>query len=489
MSVVASADYLRVREQDNILRLAFPQPGSAGFLYNTEVGGVPSPVDIIDKVKQGREMTVAEVAGLVRGFTAGEIPDYQMAAWLMAVCLRGLTMEETLALTLAMADSGRRLDLSSVPGLKVDKHSTGGVADTTTLAVVPLAAAGGVPVAKMSGRGLGFTGGTIDKLSAIRGFDTALPPDRFVALLRQYGLAITGQTPDIAPADGKIYALRDVTATVDSIPLIASSIMSKKLAAGADRILLDVKVGCGAFMHSLDDAIKLAQTMVHIGMACQRETVALITAMDEPLGQAIGNALEVQEAVAVLQGRGPKALTSVCLTLAGYLLTLGGQARDAAAGYRRARELLASGAALNKFRAWVTAQGGDPAFIVRPDLLPQARYRAMITAPASGYITHLDAAGCGRVAMLLGAGRRRKDDVIDLAAGVVLHCRRGDKVLVGQPLLALFTNDAALLPAAEALGCQTVAIGSSPPAPAPLIYGVVDEHGFRRLTDENFNMK
>lgn len=440
-----------------------------------------SPVEIIAKVKQGREMTAAEITGLVRGFTAGEIPEYQMAAWLMAVCLRGLTEEETLALTLAMADSGRRLDLSAVPGIKVDKHSTGGVGDTTTLVVAPLVAAGGVPVAKMSGRGLGFTGGTIDKLSAIPGFNTALSPVRFVAILQRHGLAITGQTPDIAPADGKIYALRDVTATVDSIPLIASSIMSKKLAAGADRILLDVKVGSGAFMQRLDDAVNLARTMVHIGSCCQRETVALITNMDEPLGQAIGNALEVREAVAVLRGQGPAALTGVCLELAAHLLVLGGQEPDVTAGRRRAEKLLASGAALEKFQDWVAAQGGDPAFINQPDMLPQARHQAVVAAADSGCVTHLDAAMCGRAAMLLGAGRRRKGEAIDLAAGVVLHCRRGDVVQAGQPLMELFTNDAGLLPPAESLCRQAVTIAPTQPPPSPLLYGVVDKDGFHRL--------
>lgn len=438
-------------------------------------------VDIIAKKRRGQQLAAEEINYLVHGYAAGDIPDYQMAAWLMAVCLQGMSADETLALTLAMVDSGSKLDLSAVPGIKVDKHSTGGVADTTTLVVAPLVAAAGVPVAKMSGRGLGFTGGTIDKLAAIPGFRTVLTPAEFIDMLRRHGLAVMGQTPDIAPADGKIYALRDVTATVDSIPLIASSIMSKKLAAGADRILLDVKVGSGAFMRQLDDAIRLAETMVYIGVRCQRETVAIISGMDEPLGQAIGNSLEVQEAVEVLKGRGPAALRQVCLELAARMLVLGGETPDVATGRSKAARILTSGQALAKFREWVTAQAGNEAFIDQPDLLPRARIQTTVTAATTGYVIKMDAAALGRAAMLLGAGRNRKEDNIDLAAGIILLHRRGDLVEAGEALAILFTNEADRIPSAQALCREAIAVGPTPPPPQPLLYGVVDQHGFTSL--------
>ncbi len=435
-------------------------------------------VDIILDKRDGRELAAAAIEELIGAYTAGDIPDYQMAAFLMAVFFRGMTAAETAALTLAMAKSGATVDLGDVPGVKVDKHSTGGVADTTTLVLAPLVAAAGVPVAKMSGRGLGFSGGTIDKLEAIPGFRTALSSEEFLANLGRIGVAITGQTPDIAPADGKLYALRDVTGTIESIPLIASSVMSKKIAAGADKILLDVKTGSGAFMKTPEQAFKLAETMVGIGSLVGRETMAVISTMHEPLGLAVGNSLEVAEAIDILAGTGgAPELREVCLTLGAYMLVMAGRAADFAAGYRELAALLDSKAALAKFAALVAAQGGNSDIIANRALLPLAAIRHSVPCQAAGIVQSIDAARIGYAAMLLGAGREYKGQQIDLGAGLVMHCRIGDKLAKGQPLATLYTAEPARVAPAAAAVAAAVAIGPEKAARPKLILGTVTSTG------------
>lgn len=437
-------------------------------------------VDIILNKRDGRELTAGEIGELIRAFTAGDIPDYQMAAWLMAVFFRGMTGEETAALTAAMAQSGEMVDLSGVPGVKVDKHSTGGVADTTTLILAPLVASAGVPVAKMSGRGLGFTGGTVDKLESIPGFRTALTRDEFLGRVRRVGVAITSQTPNIAPADGKIYALRDVTGTVESIPLIASSIMSKKIAAGADKILLDVKTGSGAFMKTTEDAVKLAVTMVNIGELVGRETMAVITSMAEPLGLAVGNSVEVAEAVDILAGKGgAPELRELCLTLGAHMLVLAGKAADFADGYGLLRRQLESGAALAKFRELVAAQGGDPEIVSKRELLPLSFHKAAVASDRSGYVQAIDAARIGYGAMLLGAGREYKGQAVDLGAALFMECRIGDRVEKGAVLAALHAGHPDKLARAAEVVKAAIAIGDEPAVRPRLILGTVTKSGVK----------
>ncbi|MDT8901092.1 thymidine phosphorylase [Anaeroselena agilis] len=439
-------------------------------------------VDTILDKRDGRELSAAVINELIASYTAGEIPDYQMAAFLMAVYFRGMTAAETAALTLAMAKSGATVDLGAVPGVKVDKHSTGGVADTTTLVLAPLVAAAGVPVAKMSGRGLGFTGGTIDKLEAIPGFRTALSSEEFLANLGRIGVAITGQTADIAPADGKLYALRDVTATIESIPLIASSVMSKKIAAGADKILLDVKTGSGAFMKTPEQAFKLAETMVGIGTLVGRETMAVISTMHEPLGLAVGNSLEVAEAIDILSGAGgAPELREICLTLGAHMLVMAGKAADFAAGYRKLQELLDGKEALAKFAALVAAQGGNPDVVANRALLPLAAIRHIVASPAGGFVQSVDAARIGYAAMILGAGREYKGQQIDLGAGLVMHCRLGDKLALGQPLATLYTADPTKIPSAEAAISAAITIGPDKAARPELILGTVTAAGINMV--------
>ncbi|BBB92939.1 pyrimidine-nucleoside phosphorylase [Methylomusa anaerophila] len=437
-------------------------------------------VDIIAKKRDGMILSEKELTFLINAYTAGEIPDYQMAAWLMAVYQKGMTDEETAILTLAMAKSGDMIDLTSIPGIKVDKHSTGGVADTTTLVLAPLVAATGVPVAKMSGRGLGFTGGTIDKLESIPGLNATLTKEEFISNLLKHNLAITGQTADIAPADGKIYALRDVTATIESIPLIASSIMSKKIAAGADKILLDVKVGNGAFMKKMADALKLAETMVRIGELVGRQTIAAITNMDEPLGEAVGNSLEVREAIGILSGRGSHSLKDVCVTLGSYMLVLAGAACSPAVGKKLLRELLDSGKGLNKFREFIKVQGGNDEIVANPLLLPQAGIKLTLVSKHKGFINQINAAQVGFTAMRLGAGREYKEQQIDLAAGIIMHCRVGDYVEIDQPLATIYTNDGNKLENAISMLRQSIVLGSDSVPIPPLIYGIVDINGFHQ---------
>ncbi len=385
-------------------------------------------IDVIRDKRDGRVLSDQAIEFLVRGATDGSIPDYQLAAWLMAVRLNGMTDNETKTLTLAMAASGRQLDLSSIPGRKVDKHSTGGVGDKATLVVAPLVAAAGIPVAKLSGRALGHSGGTLDKLESIKGFNVDLTIDQFIDQVRQIGIAIAGQTSDLAPADKVLYALRDATATVDSVPLIASSVMSKKLAAGADAIVLDVKCGRGAFVATLDDAVALAQALVAIGTNAGRETVAYITDMEQPLGRAVGNALEVREAIATLSGRGPSDLEGLSLRLGNEMLRMAG------APPTDLRRLLADGSALRKFAQLVEAQSGDPRVVDDPSRLPAAPVQRPVAASEPGQVGAIDALEIGLASKSLGAGRDRKDAPIDLAVGIVLNKKVGDAVQQGEPL-------------------------------------------------------
>lgn len=429
--------------------------------------------DLIRRKRDGGELSPEELGFLVRAYTDGDLPDYQMAAFLMAVFFRGMTEAETTALTLAMAESGEMNDLSVLPGVAVDKHSTGGVADTTTLVLGPLVAACGVTVAKMSGRGLGHTGGTIDKLESIPGFRTALSREEFLDVVQSAGLAVVGQSGELCPADKKIYALRDVTATVDCIPLIASSIMSKKLAGGSHGIVLDVKCGNGAFMKDLERARELARAMVAIGRRAGRETVAVISDMNQPLGMAVGNALEVEEAVLTLAGQGPQRLTDLCLTLGGEMVTLAGRTADPEEGRRIVAEALASGAGLEAFARWVEAQGGDPRVAHDPGLLPRAPVRRVVRSEAEGFVTRVDSERLGVAAMELGAGRRRKEDAIDLTVGLQLRVGLGDRVVIGQELAVIHSSTEAQ--AAEAAERVRAAYGLSaePSEPPPLVYEVI----------------
>lgn len=404
--------------------------------------------DLIEKKKGGQALAADEIAWLVKGYTGEEIPDYQMSAMLMAVYFKGMEDQEITELTLQMAHSGDMVDLSPIEGYKVDKHSTGGVGDKTTLIAGPLAASLGVKVAKMSGRGLGHTGGTVDKLESIPGFRTELTQKEFFDIVKETGIAVVGQSGNLAPADKKIYALRDVTATVDSIPLIASSIMSKKLAAGSQGIVLDVKTGSGAFMKSLEASAVLAEKMVAIGTAAGRQVSALITDMDVPLGHAIGNSLEVIEAVETLRGRGPEDLTQVCLSLTAEMLCHAG--RGSLAECRRLAEgALKNGAGLETFRRMVCAQGGDESCIEDLSLLPAAAFHKVAAAPVSGYVAHMDTEGCGTASVLLKAGRSKKGESIDYSAGILLYKKYGDFVKAGEPLALLCASDPSLFAAAE----------------------------------------
>lgn len=401
--------------------------------------------DLIWKKREGGELTAAEIDFLISGFVKGEIPDYQMSAWCMAVFFKGMTFEECTALTLAMMDSGAKIDLSNIPGLKADKHSTGGVGDTTSLVLLPLVAAAGGTVAKMSGRGLGHTGGTIDKLESISGFRTDLSQSEFSQQVSKIGIAIMGQTKALAPADKKLYALRDLTATVDSIPLIASSIVSKKLAAGADAIVLDVKYGDGAFMHDFDNALKLARTMVEIGNRAGRRFKAVLSDMNQPLGLAIGNSLEIAEAITALKGEGPPDLTELCLTIGGLMLFLAGLSDTPESGEETLKETLLSGAALAKFKALIEAQGGNPKVVDDLNLLPTAPVIREIMAPCDGWIEQINCRALGVIAMELGAGRNRLEDIIKPEVGLKLHAKVGDYLKKGDLLAevhALSDSDA-----------------------------------------------
>ena len=397
-------------------------------------------VDLIEKKQENEVLTIDEIKWIIDGYTNERIPDYQMSALLMAIYFNGMTDEELQALTMAMVKSGDEFDLSAIKGVKVDKHSTGGVGDTTTLVLAPLVASVGVPVPKMSGRGLGHTGGTLDKLESIEGFHIEITEDEFTDLVNKNKLALVGQTGNLTPADKKIYALRDVTGTVGSIPLIASSIMSKKIASGADAIVLDVKVGTGAFMKDIKAAEQLAETMVALGNGVGRNTMAVISDMSQPLGEAIGNALEVNEAIDTLKGEGPEDLTELSLVLGSQMAYLGGVGEDLDDARRILEENIANGKALEKFRVFVEAQGGNPEVIDNPELLPQAEFQIPVKAERSGVVSAIDAEELGIAGMLLGAGRETKDSELDLAAGLILHKKIGDSVEEGETLVTIHSN-------------------------------------------------
>ncbi len=397
-------------------------------------------VDIIEKKRDGQELTTAEINFFIEGYTKGEIPDYQASALAMAIYFQDMNDRERADLTRAMVESGDTIDLSAIDGVKVDKHSTGGVGDTTTLVLAPLVASLGVPVAKMSGRGLGHTGGTIDKLESIAGFHVELTREQFIDLVNRDKVAVIGQSGNLTPADKKLYALRDVTGTVNSIPLIASSIMSKKIAAGADAIVLDVKTGDGAFMKTQEDAEKLAHAMVRIGNHVGRKTIAIISDMSQPLGFAIGNALEVKEAIETLQGKGPKDLTELVLTLGSQMVILAGKAKTSEEAKEMLLDVIHSGKALAKFKEFLANQGGDASIVDDLTKLPQAKYKIELPAKQSGYISRMVADEIGVASMILGAGRATKEDVIDLAVGLVLHKKVGDKVEEGESILTIYSN-------------------------------------------------
>lgn len=430
-------------------------------------------VDLIEQKRDGKSLSKAEIEFIIEGYTNNSIPDYQMSALLMAIFYQDMTDEEISYLTLAMANSGEIIDLSSIEGVKVDKHSTGGVGDTTTLVLAPLVASVGVPVAKMSGRGLGFTGGTLDKFESIPGFKIELSEQEFIDIVNKSKVAVIGQSGNLAPADKKLYALRDVTATVDSIPLIASSIMSKKIAAGADAIVLDVTTGEGAFMKNLEDAKRLAKTMVRIGKLAGRQTMAVISDMSEPLGEAIGNSLEIVEAIDTLKGNGPKDLTEMCYVLGSQMVVLAGKAETLEEAREMLEEALHSGKALEKFREMVKDQGGDVSVIDQTKKILTAKYEIELPAKASGYVTELVANEIGIAAMLLGAGRKTKDDDIDHAVGIKLHKKIGDKVAEGESLLTIYANSKEISEI-ENLLYQNISIGDSPKEPI-LIHDVITE--------------
>lgn len=397
-------------------------------------------VDIIEKKRDGQELTKAEINFVITGYTNGTVPDYQMSALAMAIYFKDMTNQEITDLTMAMVESGEQIDLSAIHGIKVDKHSTGGVGDTTTLVLAPLVAAVGVPVAKMSGRGLGHTGGTIDKLEAIKGFNVEISNDEFIQLVNRDQVAVVGQSGDLAPADKKLYGLRDVTGTVDSIALIASSIMSKKIAAGADAIVLDVTTGDGAFMKNEKDAERLAKTMVQIGKLANRQTMAIISDMSQPLGLAIGNSLEVKEAIDALKGEGPADLMEMVYVLGSQMVVLAKQADTLEAARELLKEAIQSGAATTKFKEMIRNQGGDESIVDHPENLPQAEFVIELPAKESGYVSEMVADQLGIAAMLLGAGRRTKEDTIDYSVGLMLHKKVGDSVTAGEPLVTVYAN-------------------------------------------------
>ena len=437
--------------------------------------------DLIIKKRDGQELTQEEINFMIKEYCEDRIPDYQMSAMLMAIYFKGMNINEIKYLTMAMVHSGKIIDLSSIPGIKVDKHSTGGVGDTTTLALVPMVAAAGVPVAKMSGRGLGHTGGTIDKLESIKGFKTELSQNKFISIVKKVGASIISPTLDLAPADKKLYALRDVTGTIDSIPLIVSSIMSKKLAAGADAILLDVTTGSGAFMPEYKDALKLGKIMVDIGVELGKEAMAVISNMDEPLGFAIGNSLEVKEAIEVLKNRGPEDLRNLCLELGAYMLKLGGAAKNYEEGRNRLEKILKEGTAISKLKEIIAAQGGNPKIIDKPELLPHAKHCTKIKAVMSGYIQKIDSRLVGESAMLLGAGRDKKESKIDLSVGITLKKKVGSRVNTNEDLAEVYYNDSKKLKKAKNKLFSSFIIGNKNPKKLPLILATISKEGVKEF--------
>jgi len=430
-------------------------------------------VDIIIKKRDQLPLTKEEIDFFVQGFTNGEIPDYQASAWAMAVLLNGMTEQETTDLTLAMANSGDILDLSSIAPIVVDKHSTGGVGDKTSLVVAPVVAACGLLVGKMSGRGLGFSGGTLDKLESIPGYRVNLSVDEFMNQLRQIGIVLTGQSVDLAPADGKLYALRDVTGTVPCIPLIASSVMSKKLAAGANVIVLDVKTGFGAFMSNIEDAKKLARMMVTIGKLSGRQVRAVLSDMNQPLGEAVGNAMELCEAIDTLQGHGPADFHEHCMVISSHLLQMGKKADTLEKGRELAEQILKSGDAWKKFRQLVQAQGGDVSAIDQPQLLPHAKIIEPVFSQDSGYLSMVNARTVAEAAILMGAGRAKKGDPIDYGVGVLAHCKVGEEIKKGELLFTIHANDEKKLDQVKTILYSAIKVQDSPCKPLPLFYDVI----------------
>ncbi len=431
-------------------------------------------IDVIRRKRDALELSSFEIEALVNAYTSGDVPDYQVSAWLMAVVLRGMTRAETAALTDAMLHSGEVLDLSAIAAKKVDKHSTGGVGDKTSLVLAPLAAAAGVAVPMISGRGLGHTGGTLDKLEAIPGFNVNLSVSQFRHVLEACGCAMIGQTAEIAPADRRLYALRDVTGTVESPYLICASIMSKKLAEGIDGLVLDVKTGSGAFMKTEEDSVFLAELMVETGERMGKQVVALITDMDQPLGLMVGNALEVVEVVEVLRGGGPPDLRELCIELAGWMLHLGGVAESVVEGKKMSEKLIASGKALEKFRTMVELQGGDPGAIDDPKRLPQARQSLEVCSTSAGYVAALQCEQVGTACVILGGGREKKEDSVDAAVGIVLHKKVGDAVVRGEPLATIHYNAEARGSRAKQIVEDSYRIADSPPQSRTLIHRVID---------------
>src|SRR5665648_26793 len=437
--------------------------------------------DLIIKKRDRQELTQEEINFMIKEYCEDRIPDYQMSAMLMAIYFQGMDINEIKYLTMAMVNSGKTIDLSSIPGIKVDKHSTGGVGDTTTLALAPMVAAAGVPVAKMSGRGLGHTGGTIDKLESIEGFKTELSLSKFIDIVKKVGGSIISPTSDLAPADKKLYALRDVTGTIDSIPLIVSSIMSKKLAAGANAIVLDVTTGSGAFMQKYKDSLKLGKIMVDIGLELGKETVAVVSNMDEPLGFAIGNSLEIKEAIEVLKNRGPEDLRNLCLVLGAHMLKLGGAVKNYEEGKSKLEKILKEGTALEKFKEMITAQGGNPEIIDNPELLPLAKHCTKIKADLSGYIQKIDSRLIGESAMLLGAGREKKESEIDLSVGIILKKKVGNKVNNNEDLAEVYYNDSEKLKEVKGKLLSSFVIGKKKPQKLPLILATISKEGVKEF--------
>lgn len=437
--------------------------------------------DLIIKKRNGLKLTENDIKFMIEEYNEGKIPDYQMSAMLMAIYFKGMNNSEIRYLTKAMIDSGKIIDLSSIPGIKVDKHSTGGVGDTTTLALAPMVAAAGVKVAKMSGRGLGHTGGTIDKLESIEGFKTELSLNKFIKIVKKVGVSIISSTSDLVPADKKLYALRDVTGTVDSIPLIVSSIMSKKLAAGADAIVLDITTGSGAFMREYKDALKLGKIMVDIGLEFKKEIIGVVSNMDEPLGFAIGNSLEVKEAIEILKNKGPEDLRRLCLVLGSYMLKLGRVTKTYQEGKNKLKKILKSGVALNKFKEMVIAQGGNPGIIDNPELLPLAKHCTKIKANKSGYIQKIDSRLVGESAMLLGAGREEKESKIDLSVGIVLKKKVGNRININEDLADVHYNDSEKLKEAKKKLLSSFIIGNKKPVKLPLILATISRQGIKEF--------
>lgn len=429
--------------------------------------------DIIEHKKRGQVLTEEEIQFVVAGYTNGTIPDYQVSALLMAIYFQGMSLEETAKLTMAMAQSGDMIDLSPIEGMKVDKHSTGGVGDKTTIVLAPLVAAVGAKVAKMSGRGLGHTGGTIDKLESFKGFKVEIPEASFFEQVNKHHIAVVGQSGELAPADKKLYALRDVTATVDNMSLIASSIMSKKIASGADAICLDVKCGTGAFMKNLEDAKALASTMVDIGNHVGRHTMAIVSDMNQPLGYAVGNALEVIEAIETLKGNGPKDLTLLTITLASHMLVLAKICKNLEEAEQKVKEVIENGAAIAKLEEWISLQGGEKEAVLDYSLLPMAQFKAEIVLEHTGYVSAIDAESVGRAALVLGAGRETKESSIDLGVGIVIHKKIGDEVKSGESVATIYYNDEEKLQGALSILVDAYNLSNEKVEQLPLIYEII----------------